>query len=222
MACKDEQIKKDIVDHLYWDNRVDASNLQVGVNDGIATLKGRVPSFFALSSALSDVLTIEGVVDVKNEITVDRPHTVSLPSNEETIQRITELFYLNLNAGVGEIRIEMNDGTVTLEGTVNSYWKKKDAENIARHEPGVFQVINNLTVVPTKDFIDQSIADDIVGAINRNMLLKTSDIGVKVENGSVTLTGRVPSLVARKAAYGAAVYTTGVKDIYDKLVLAEA
>jgi osmotically-inducible protein OsmY len=194
----------------------------VDANDGNFTLKGGVPSFFALSSALSDVLTIEGVVDVKNEITVDRPLTISLPSNEETIQRITDLFYLNLNAGVGEIRIEMDDGSVTLEGTVNSYWKKKDAENIARHEPAVFQVINNLTVVPTKGFIDQSLAGDIVGAINRNMLLKTSDIEVKVENGSVTLTGKVTSLVARKAAYDAAVYTTGVKNIYDKLVLTEA
>jgi osmotically-inducible protein OsmY len=167
----------------------------------------------------SDVLTIEKVVDAKNEITVGRPLTVSLPSNEETIHRITELFYLNLNAGVEEIRIEMDEGTVTLEGTVNSYWKKKDAENIARHEPGVYQVINKLTVLPLSDSIDQSIADGIIGAISRNMLLKTSDIKVNVEKGSVTLTGRVPSLVARKAAYDAAVYTTGVKNIYDKLVL---
>jgi hypothetical protein len=45
----------------------------------------RVSSFFALSSTLSDVLTIGSVMKVKNKITVDLPHAVSLPRNEETI-----------------------------------------------------------------------------------------------------------------------------------------
>ena len=40
MKTKDEQIKKLAVDTLYWDSRVDASDIDVEVKDGVVTLTG--------------------------------------------------------------------------------------------------------------------------------------------------------------------------------------
>jgi len=43
MARSDEVIKKDVVDELYWDNRIDASKVTATVNDGAVTLAGAGP-----------------------------------------------------------------------------------------------------------------------------------------------------------------------------------
>jgi osmotically-inducible protein OsmY len=39
----DAQIVKDIIEHLSWDTRVDALNIQVSANDGRVQLSGTVP-----------------------------------------------------------------------------------------------------------------------------------------------------------------------------------
>jgi hyperosmotically inducible protein len=54
MARTEEQIKRDVVDQLYWDNRVDASDVTVEVSNGTVTLRGTVPTYFASTAALND------------------------------------------------------------------------------------------------------------------------------------------------------------------------
>lgn len=44
MIRADEEIKRDLVDELYWDYRVDASNVKAEVSDGKVRLTGTVPS----------------------------------------------------------------------------------------------------------------------------------------------------------------------------------
>ena len=38
MAIKDETIETDVSDAIYWDNRIDASNIIVEVANGVVTL----------------------------------------------------------------------------------------------------------------------------------------------------------------------------------------
>jgi osmotically-inducible protein OsmY len=189
----------------------------VEVDAGNVTLKGHVPSYFARSSAYYDALAIIGVINVKNEITIDRSASVSPPPDEEIRRRIKNLFSLNLTIPISDVVITVNEGAVILEGSVDSFWKKNNAEELVAQEPGVVQVTNNLAIVPTRNRVDQSIAEDIVAAIHRNALISTEDIDVKVDGGSVTLTGTAATLTARKAAYDAALYTPGVIDIHDEI-----
>ena len=58
MKSKDEQIKKAVVDMLYWDSRVDASDIHVEVTDGEVTLRGTVPSYATKEAALFDAWKI--------------------------------------------------------------------------------------------------------------------------------------------------------------------
>ncbi|TFF85228.1 BON domain-containing protein, partial [Candidatus Heimdallarchaeota archaeon] len=39
----DEEIKKKLTDQLYWDTRVDASDIDIDVNGSSVTLSGKVP-----------------------------------------------------------------------------------------------------------------------------------------------------------------------------------
>ena len=49
--------------------------------------------------------------------------------------------------------------------------------------------------------------------------INVEDVDVTVSNGKVTLSGAVPSRVARLAAYRAALYTSGVTDIKDNIIV---
>ncbi len=78
---------------------------------------------------------------------------------------------------------------------------------------------NEMGVVPTEQPIDEAIARDIEAALGRNINVNVEDVTVEVENGVVTLTGTVPTWAAWRAAYNTAIYTSGVVDIVDQLVI---
>jgi osmotically-inducible protein OsmY len=70
-----EHIKQDIVNQLYWDQTVDATNISVEASAGYVRLKGTVSSYGERRAAYADAVTIPGVVSVKNEIEVRKPRT---------------------------------------------------------------------------------------------------------------------------------------------------
>ena len=78
MKRLDENIKKDIVDELYWDNRIDASQVNVTVNDGIVTLSGSVPTYSDLAIAKIAASRINGVFDVIDKL---RWHNIGMHFN---------------------------------------------------------------------------------------------------------------------------------------------
>jgi osmotically-inducible protein OsmY len=219
MSTTDEQIKKDIVDQLYWDVRVDALDVKVDVENKKATLKGTVPSYAARSAAEADATTISGVMSVKNLLTVKYPPDFEAPTDTEIKSHIENLLRWNPDIDPSNISISVSAGLVTIEGTVDAYWKTIEVEKIVSAVKGVLNVTNKLAVVPTKDFIDQAIADDIVSAIDRSLSVDAESVDVKVNRGIVTLSGIVPDWPGYRAAFNAAKYTVGVIDIIDDLVI---
>jgi hypothetical protein len=76
----DEQIKKDIVDQLDWDDRVDASSIQVDVSQGAVTHTGMVPNYEARTAAQEDTCAMKGVAAMRNLITVSYPSELARAS----------------------------------------------------------------------------------------------------------------------------------------------
>ena len=83
MIRTDEEIKKDIVDHLYWDYGVDASDVKVEVSDSNVTLTGTVQSYAARGAAVSDAWSVRGVTDVDNLLSVHFLPTFAAPTDAE-------------------------------------------------------------------------------------------------------------------------------------------
>jgi osmotically-inducible protein OsmY len=217
MKSKDEQIKKAVVDILYWDSRVDASDIDVEVKEGIVTLRGTVPSYAIKEAALFDVWKIPGVKKVNNNSFVRFPTSAKTLSDSEIEMNIAKLLGWNDSTRDENIHVKVKKGEVTLEGHVDAYWKLFRAQQLASDVVGVVDIENKLAVVPTEAVTDQIIATDIMNAIDRNYIVNTDDVDVKTKDGIVTLSGKLPTRAACEAALECAYNTNGVKGVKDRL-----
>jgi osmotically-inducible protein OsmY len=208
----DENIAKDVVDSLYWDSRVDASKVSVTVDDGIVTLAGTVPSYAEKMAASEDARLITGVRDIENRINV--AYATKVPSDSDIQSNLKRSLTWDYFLDPHDIHVSVLDGWVTLEGTVDAFWKKVRAEDLTLGR-GIIGVTNKIAVVPTQTIADEKLAENIVNALDRNINIDVDDINVTVDKGNVTLTGSVPTWSSKQAAYNVARYARGVKHVND-------
>ena len=219
MVRPTEKIKKDVVDELYWDASVDASNIKVTVTDSEVTLEGTVPNFATRYDAAVDTWGIEGVKKVNNNLTVRFPATFTAPTDAEIKRNAKNTLMWNPDIYSPDINVSVKDGAVILEGTVDMYWKRWKAENLLSDLTGVKEIKNHLAVVPGDGFVDKSIATDIENALKRSLYVSAEDVAVKVNDGNVTLSGTVPTYYSRMKAFDAAINTAGVTDVNNYIVV---
>lgn len=210
----DETIKKDVVGQLYWDSRIDASDISVNVDDGNVRLEGNVSGNRARIAAQEDAMSVVGVRSVTNELDVVYAAD-TLPEDDKILTDIKSVLRTDPDIDSSSIEVYVQDGIATLKGEVASFWKKQTAEDDAWRVIGVVDVMNELAVVPTKKLSDADISKDIIAAYERNAYVEPHDIEVKIENGMVTLSGTVPSWQARAEAVDIARYTLGVLAVDD-------
>ena len=219
-AISDEVIKANIVEQLYWDSRVDASNISVAVKEGRVTLTGEVPYYVSAMAAVDSAWDVEGVTFVSNQMQVNY---VDKLADDELKSNILSKLALNPYVLSHNFDVRVDHGWVTLDGTVDSQWKKLEAENDALGVHGIIGLTNRIAVVTTDDpkmhSVDASIAEDVIKAITRSRLVNIADVNVKVSDGKVILTGEVPSWEARKAAYRSALYTFGVAHVDNQITV---
>jgi osmotically-inducible protein OsmY len=209
---REEKIKKDVIDNLYWDTRVDASDISVDVQDGQVTLTGKVPSYTARNAATTSSWSISGVQSVDNKLTVQYPSEITIPSDVEIKGNIQSSLIWDSDIDSTDIDVTVKNNEVTLEGTVDAYWKRYRAENLA-DVTGVYSVINNIAVVPTEETEDKEIAQAVTDALTRNFNVDEKDVEVEVEKGVVTLRGEANSWIEYNAANEAAYFTAGVREV---------
>jgi osmotically-inducible protein OsmY len=219
MVLSDEEIKKRVVDELYWDDRVDASKVMVRVDNGKVTLSGTVPNYNAKLRAETDAYAVRDVIWVVNRITVAYPPTTAVPTDEDIRLSVVRNLSDDPDLEKSDIRVSVKNGTVSLEGSVDAYWKKWEAEYTTCNVRGVCDIVNKVTVVPTMQISDRVIAEDVRAAIERRRNVNIEDLDIRVENGVVTLSGTVPDWDARRAAVNAAEFTKGVIDVLDELTI---
>ncbi len=214
-----ELIKKEIIDQLTWDSSVNANDIYVTVTDGVAELRGKVPTYASKIAAEKNACSVEGVRRVENYLEVELPPDLSRPSDTEITSTIENKLIWNSEINSAGMNVQTTDGVVSLSGTVDSYWQKSLAEDVALFTKGVTEVANNLSVSVTKSIVDIDIERDIKSTFKRSGLVKEEDITVSVTNGIVRLSGTVPNYTVKKQAKNIAMYTAGVIDVVDDIVL---
>ena len=218
----DEQIKRDIVDNLLWNDSVDASDVGIEVNNGTVTLNGTVPNYAALVSAISEIWNVDGVIKINNLIQVKYPEKNKVPSDSDIQIRAENILAWNPDLESSNIQLFVENGVVTLKGSVDTFWKKLKAKSVVTDLKGILLVDNQLVVTPSDRTIDQSIAAYIMEVLNRKLDIDTSAITVTVLDGKVVLTGIVPSKHAYQDVYNAAKFTLGVTDVVNSLQIKSA
>ncbi|HZD43579.1 MAG TPA: BON domain-containing protein [Methanomicrobiales archaeon] len=220
MVFTDEEIKKRVVDELYWDDRIDASKVMVEVENQKVTLTGTVPSSTHRRRAEEDTRQVQDVVNVDDKLTVEYPSGAELPSDDDIEESVEHRIHLDPNLTDEDIHASVSKGLVVLEGSVDAYWKKTLATRVADKALGVIDIENRLTVSPTEKVEDSVIADDVRSAIERNANVNVEDVDVTVESGVVTLSGTVPTWNACRYAVDAAELTRGVVEVKNNLTIA--
>lgn len=217
MTAVEEVRKKDIVDSLYWDIRVDASQVSVRVEDGAATLSGTVPSLAARRAAEEDAWGIGDISEVKNQLEIEYP--TRPPADDEIRSSVESRLWWSAVIDATKVEVTVNGGLVTLKGTVPSYWQRLQAEMLAEDVTGVLEVINDLTVTPTETIVDEDIARQIMRAFERNAWVVENKVTVAVAGGKVTLTGHVLTWIARNHAEKIAASVPGVIAIDNQITV---
>ena len=92
-----------------------------------------------------------------------------------------------------EIGVAVKNGIVTLSGTVDSYYKKLQAERATKKVLGVKAVAQEIAVqlVDRSKRTDAEIASAVINALAWHSSIPEEKIKVKVEKGWVTLEGEV-------------------------------
>jgi len=219
MAISKEEIKKNIVDQLFWDARVDASGITVDFSDGVVVLSGTAPTYLAKQAAEQDTKAVPGVKSVRNEIFVRFPSGVLIPSDEEIKGNIKNVLAWDSNIDDSDIMVSVEKGEVVLDGSVPAFWQKVHAEGLAVNVNGVTYLHNRLSVVPSKHFVDELIARDIAAALDRTIDINVNDIDIQVENGNVVINGTVSNWTAYRTAENFARLTDGVTDVINNLII---
>jgi osmotically-inducible protein OsmY len=113
-----------------------------------------------------------------------------------------------------EIGVVVNDGVVTLSGTVPTYAEKQAAEKTVRRVAGVKAIAEELLVRPIGPYwrSDTEIAEAAAKALQSNVWVPVG-IQVTVEDSRVTLQGEVNWEYQRQAAFDAVRYLPGVIEV---------
>ncbi len=220
----DDEIHKDIERRLERDARIDEAEIKVGVNLGVATLQGAVPSTVEKRWAIYDAW-VDGVTAVlADQLTI--PHFQPeqkrwkgkqfAPSDEALQQAIRDAFRYDPRIHTLP-QVEVRQGLVVLTGVVNSLLAKKAATLDARNTVGVWRIKNFLKVRPEHRPDDIELANNV-----RLILLGHPDIDrhqiiVSCHNGKIRLYGQVDSNYEKNQAEEVASRMQGVIEVENHL-----
>jgi osmotically-inducible protein OsmY len=211
----DTTIHRDVLEELKWDSRVDETEVGVEVDKGVVTLTGTVTSWAKRSAAEEAARRVIGVLDVANDIKVKLPGSLTR-TDTEIAQAVRHALQWDVFVADERITSTVSDGWVTLDGFVDNWSERTDAERAIRNLAGVKGVVNRISVKPSKP-VTQDVRKAIEQVLERRAEREAKRIHVDVRDGVVTLTGSVHSWAERKSVVAAARFTHGVRDVEDHL-----
>jgi len=199
-------------------------NVSSSVEDGIVILKGTASLYQDKIEAANRIKKIENVSGVRNDIVVAGENVPDSQLQQKLAKKLAYNRVGYFDNAFNYIAVAVNDGVVTLTGA--AYWdvSSNDAMAIVASTPGVKDVVNDVTTLPTSTF-DDSIRIRAARAIYRDSELgryatdPAAPIRIVVDNGHVTLYGTVQSAMDKTIAGMRAGSVPGAFSVDNKLVV---
>lgn len=212
----DQEIQQDVMDELRWQPQLAAANIGVAVKNGIVTLSGMVDSYTQKLAAENAVRRVFGVKAIAEDMQIG----VS-PYYKKTDAEIAEsvVSALKWHASVPDekIKAKVEDGIVTLEGTVEWDFQRMAARNTVSGLLGVRSVINLMKLAPKLSAGD--INKKISAALHRSATVDSQKVKVEVSGSKIILRGMVRSHAEKEDAESAAWCAPGVSTVESYLVV---
>jgi osmotically-inducible protein OsmY len=141
-------------------------------------------------------------------------------SNNDLARYVTDELYWDPKVDSAAIAVSVDDGVVTLRGTVGSFREKLEAKHDTERIYGVKDVKNELDVRILNEHRRSDA--ELRGAVLQAMMLDSlvpSTIDAKLDNGVVTLTGKANWQYQRDEAESVAGNVLGVMGVLDEVEL---
>ncbi|MCF7837628.1 MAG: BON domain-containing protein [Candidatus Marinimicrobia bacterium] len=208
VELNDRQISNAVDDELIKDPAVSARAIDVSTAEGVVTLTGSVNNLLAKERAENIAATVKGVRAVVNRIDVSAPYR----ADKEIDEDIDDALRWDPVTESWELTASVDNGIVTLTGTVDSWQEAQLAATVAKGVRGVKGVANNIMVDYKTDRPNREIQEEVAATLRWDLYVDDGLIEVSVDNGHVALTGTVGSLAEKNRAYSKA-WVAGVKSV---------
>jgi osmotically-inducible protein OsmY len=123
------------------------------------------------------------------------------------------------------VQVSVRGDAVFLTGSVSLYANRREAEEQVRRVRGV-RSVRDAIIVETPTIPDRRLQRSLETAVARTLyqrlgsLPNLSDlVSIHVHRGTVTLKGRLPSLLLQQDVFDVVADTTGVREIDDRIKL---
>jgi osmotically-inducible protein OsmY len=213
----DAEIQQDVIQELKWDSRVEETEVGVEVDNGVVTLTGTVTSWAKRVAAQEAAHRVFGVLDVANDIAVQVPGTLAR-TDTEVAQAVRHALQWDVMVPETRITSTVSKGSVTLEGTVDDWTQREDADRAVRNLTGVSGVTNKISVVMPAARAED-VRKAIEEALERRAEREARKVRVETSDGTVTLSGVVRSWGEKQAVVSSARFTPGVRVVNDHLTI---
>ena len=214
LTRSDAQIRTDVLNELKWDSTVDETEIGVQVKNGIVTLTGNVNAYPKKLAARDAAHRVNGVLDVVDSVAVKIP-AIWERTDEDVARAVRTALQWNVLVPDDRIATTVSKGTVTLQGVVDSWMQRWDAEVAVQRITGVRGVINQITI-SAKPANPVEIKRQIEAALERQTEREAKRLGVFVHDGVVTLTGTLRSWGERNAIERAVCHARGDRRVDDQ------
>jgi osmotically-inducible protein OsmY len=212
----DTELQQDVMNELKWEPTVEAAEIMVAVKDGVVTLSGYVDSYIKKGAAERAAARVFGVRAVTEAIQVRLPGSLQR-SDEDIARAVANVIEWNVLVPHDRVKVQVQDGLVTLSGEVDGGYQKFAADEAVRYLMGVVWFSNQITVKPT--IKPQDVKDKIKSAFQRNALLDARRITVETRGGWVILGSSVRSWGERAEAQWAAWAAPGVSEVENNIII---
>ena len=216
MARKnDADLQHDVQEELRWDPSIHAEQIGVSVKNGVVELDGHVDSLWEKYAAERAAMRVASVKSVASEIKVDPPSSATRTDEQIALAASN---HIEWNWVVPKtVKVQVTDGVVTLQGTVEWQYQKRAAEEGLLRLIGVKGIKNWITLNPKVSAA--GVKSKIEDALKRNAEIDATHIKVETSESTVTLRGNVRSLVQREEVEHAAWAAPGVTKVENHLTI---
>jgi hyperosmotically inducible protein len=196
------QITARVEDKLYHAQVFKHGDVQVSVDNGVATLTGTVDCVGVKMDAERAARKVDDVTEVVNNMNVHAEDVTPRQIAEQARHDIVTYYAYTI---FDNITLEVQGDRLSVDGQVTQPYKKQDIGNFLAHVKGVAELENNLEVLPTSEY-DDSLRLAIARAIYNDPFFihygnqALPPIHIVVKNGNVTLEGVVANPLDRAKA----------------------
>lgn len=216
LTRSDSEIKNDILTELKWDPEISDTDVGIEVDDGIVTLTGTVDSFAKKAAAERAAQRVRGVRAIAEEIQIN-VYSGGLAKDTDLASWVVAALESEEAIPSNKIDVKVENGRVTLSGSVDWQYQRVYAEDVVRRIRGVTKIHNRLTINQPA-VSSAEIRAAIKDAFERHARIDAEKVSVAIdEDGHATLSGSVGSWEERQQAAEVAWRARGVRSVTNQI-----